>query len=367
MPFPANRSLLFFGISILLLGIGASVLAAPQSEPPTAQNPDKAQTASPSSKPQTSANSGQDIQVWLQDFKEHMREKWHPLLTQRERSFPGALTATLTLKIKRDGSLQTVAVANSSGQSFFDERCLKAVRTATPFSSFPKSFDQDAVTINFTFSSVQEDEEEFAKTQRKDATDAEWGQLIVNVCKDSSRVLERASQLLGDRPHPQPAQNEYLSMLLRSGREEDFGKLIDAVERKYGANRRLGLLRALWLYRERRFDEAHEILRSLGEAKSESERLNEGNSYQQLLGNLDYAEGHPKNAAYHWGRAAEQCDSPKDCNKLQALTKAAATEIGIPPNGSDLRTSPDCEREGYGYPAGGRMQALYKRLGLPLE
>lgn len=367
MPFPTNRGLLSFGIAILLLGIGAPVLSAPPSDPPTSQNPDKAKTASPSSEPPTNSPLSQDIQVWLQDFKEQIRRRWQPSATAKERSFPGALQATITLKIKRDGNLQTVVVAKSSGQSFFDEKCLKAVRTASPFSSLPKSFDEDAVTINYTFSSLQGNEEEFAKTQLMEATDAEWAQLTLNVCKDSPRVLGRAAQLLGDRLDPQKAQRDYLSMLLRSGQKEDYGKLIDAVEGKYGTYRGLGLLRGVWLYRERRFDEAHAVLKALGEPKSESEQLNDGNSYQQLLGNLDYAAGYPKNAAYHWGRAAEKCESPKDCNKLQALTKAAGTEIGIPPDGVDLRTPPDCESGGYGYPAGGRMQALYKRLGLPLE
>jgi TonB family protein len=347
MLFPSHRTFLSLGAALLLLGMAAPVMSSP---PLDSLNV---------------SNVGTDTRAWLQDFKEHMRRTWDPLITERERHFPKPLRATLTLKINSDGSLKTVVVAKSSNQAFFDEKCMNAVRSAAPFPRFPKSLKADPVTVNFSFWVVPE--EESAKNKRKGDTGPEWGELIVNVCHDPLKTLVRAEQLLREDSSNLEIQDNYITILLRSGRTEGFEELLNQVDRQFGNSREIGMLRAVWLYRERRFDEAQQVLISIGEPKTESDWLLSGTNYQQLLGNLEYAAGNPGAAAYHWGRAIELCGNGDTCRNLQTLAKAAEEEQGVPPEGADQRILPACDSNEYGYPAGGRMQALYKRLSLPLK
>ena len=63
--------------------------------------------------------------------------------------------AVVGVTIRKDGNIDTISFEKQSGNRFFDESVLKAVKKASPFPGFPESLREETLDVGIRFLSSE--------------------------------------------------------------------------------------------------------------------------------------------------------------------------------------------------------------------
>ncbi len=86
-----------------------------------------------------------DWQPYMIKFQEHIRKYWAPPKTNNSNS------VTAYIVLNKDGQVINRSILKSSGDKSVDNAALKAIDESAPLPKFPKEYDKDVVSIQFTF------------------------------------------------------------------------------------------------------------------------------------------------------------------------------------------------------------------------
>jgi protein TonB len=82
-------------------------------------------------------------------LRQKVAEKWHTAeVDPRIRTAPPAI---VTFDLMRDGSVRSVRIAQSSGNSVLDYSAQRAMYDASPFPPLPAAYERNSATIEFWF------------------------------------------------------------------------------------------------------------------------------------------------------------------------------------------------------------------------
>jgi|GEM_PF-2415993 len=89
----------------------------------------------------------QDVTIasYLEQLQQKVRQQWVPGLTHTSRR------TVLHFTVDREGEVNNLQVAQTSGSSDTDQAALSAVKRAAPFGSMPTSYRENHIDIEFTF------------------------------------------------------------------------------------------------------------------------------------------------------------------------------------------------------------------------
>ena len=86
-----------------------------------------------------------NFETFMQNLQSDMMQNWNP-----PKIGTNARVVVL-MKIKKDGSLESVEILKSSSNSEMDKAALDAVNATAPFQPLPLSFKGDNIDVNFSF------------------------------------------------------------------------------------------------------------------------------------------------------------------------------------------------------------------------
>jgi len=81
----------------------------------------------------------------------HIQANWSLLKNQMENM--GTLTTDIGLQIERDGTITTIVVEKTSGNTLFDEYAARAVKKSTPLPPFPEELKENRLEVTIGLSS----------------------------------------------------------------------------------------------------------------------------------------------------------------------------------------------------------------------
>lgn len=91
------------------------------------------------------------MQVYYTELWERIRRAW--ILPAARVEDTRGLTASVVMRLNRDGSLEKVYLEKSSGNPAYDRSCLRAVEKAAPFPPFPAGINQRSLEVGVNFHS----------------------------------------------------------------------------------------------------------------------------------------------------------------------------------------------------------------------
>lgn len=86
-----------------------------------------------------------NFETFMQNLQSDMMQNWNP-----PKIGTNARVVVL-MKIKKDGSLESVEILKSSDNSEMDKAALDAVNATAPFQPLPLSFKGENIDVNFSF------------------------------------------------------------------------------------------------------------------------------------------------------------------------------------------------------------------------
>ena len=86
-----------------------------------------------------------NFETFMQNLQSDMMQNWNP-----PKIGTNARVVVL-IKIKKDGSLESVEILKSSDNSEMDKAALDAVNATAPFQPLPLSFKGENIDVNFSF------------------------------------------------------------------------------------------------------------------------------------------------------------------------------------------------------------------------
>ncbi|MGI9559025.1 MAG: energy transducer TonB [Thermodesulfobacteriota bacterium] len=92
---------------------------------------------------------------YLQKFRNKVQNVWRPDYALRRSPAHRGITTVLSVEIRRDGEVENVEVAKSSGVFEFDTEAIRSVFDAGPYSAFPPSWEgQPTFKFKFGFQAI---------------------------------------------------------------------------------------------------------------------------------------------------------------------------------------------------------------------